>query len=85
MIMEIPKITIGWLLVVFLFFFYFGVQRHFQQYFNYIVTFTLIGENRSPRRKPQLLFLLYINDITDNLGNLARLFADDRHFTILLR
>ena len=24
-----------------------------------------------------LLFLLYINDITDNLGNLARLFADD--------
>jgi hypothetical protein len=23
-----------------------------------------------------LLFLLYINDITDNLGNLARLFAD---------
>ena len=24
-----------------------------------------------------LLYLLYINDITDNLGNLARLFADD--------
>jgi hypothetical protein len=24
-----------------------------------------------------LLFLLYINDIRDNLGNLARLFADD--------
>ena len=24
-----------------------------------------------------LLFLLYINDITDSLGNLARLFADD--------
>jgi hypothetical protein len=24
-----------------------------------------------------LLFLLYINDITDNLGNLARLFAGD--------
>jgi hypothetical protein len=24
-----------------------------------------------------LLFLLYINDITDNLGNLAHLFADD--------
>jgi hypothetical protein len=24
-----------------------------------------------------LLFLLYINDITDILGNLARLFADD--------
>jgi hypothetical protein len=24
-----------------------------------------------------LLFLLYINDITDNLGSLARLFADD--------
>ena len=24
-----------------------------------------------------LLFLLYINDITDNLSNLARLFADD--------
>ena len=24
-----------------------------------------------------LLFSLYINDITDNLGNLARLFADD--------
>ena len=24
-----------------------------------------------------LLFLLYINDITYNLGNLARLFADD--------
>ena len=24
-----------------------------------------------------LWFLLYINDITDNLGNLARLFADD--------
>jgi hypothetical protein len=24
-----------------------------------------------------LLFLLYINDITDNLGNLARLLADD--------
>jgi hypothetical protein len=24
-----------------------------------------------------LLFILYINDITDNLGNLARLFADD--------
>jgi hypothetical protein len=24
-----------------------------------------------------LLFLFYINDITDNLGNLARLFADD--------
>ena len=24
-----------------------------------------------------LLFLLYINDITDNLGNLTRLFADD--------
>jgi hypothetical protein len=24
-----------------------------------------------------LLFVLYINDITDNLGNLARLFADD--------
>jgi hypothetical protein len=24
-----------------------------------------------------LLFLLYINDIIDNLGNLARLFADD--------
>ena len=24
-----------------------------------------------------LLFLHYINDITDNLGNLARLFADD--------
>jgi hypothetical protein len=24
-----------------------------------------------------LLLLLYINDITDNLGNLARLFADD--------
>jgi hypothetical protein len=24
-----------------------------------------------------LHFLLYINDITDNLGNLARLFADD--------
>ena len=24
-----------------------------------------------------LLFLLYINDITVNLGNLARLFADD--------
>jgi hypothetical protein len=23
------------------------------------------------------LFLLYINDITDNLGNLARLFADN--------
>jgi hypothetical protein len=23
------------------------------------------------------LFLLYINDITDNLGNLARLFGDD--------
>jgi hypothetical protein len=23
------------------------------------------------------LFLLYINDITDNLGNLARLFAED--------
>ena len=27
-----------------------------------------------------LLFLLYINDITDNLGNLARLFADDTFF-----
>ena len=24
-----------------------------------------------------LLYLLYINDITDNLGNLARMFADD--------
>ena len=24
-----------------------------------------------------LLYLLYINDITDSLGNLARLFADD--------
>ena len=24
-----------------------------------------------------LLFMLYINDITDNLHNLARLFADD--------
>ena len=24
-----------------------------------------------------VLFILYINDITDNLGNLARLFADD--------
>jgi hypothetical protein len=24
-----------------------------------------------------LLFILYINDIADNLGNLARLFADD--------
>jgi len=24
-----------------------------------------------------LLFLSYINDITDNLGNLARLYADD--------
>jgi len=23
------------------------------------------------------LFLLYINDIADNLGNLARLYADD--------
>jgi hypothetical protein len=27
-----------------------------------------------------LSFLLYINDITDNLGNLARLFADDTSF-----
>ena len=37
-----------------------------------------------------LLFLLYINDITDNLGNLARLFADDtslsyfgKHFDLM--
>ena len=27
-----------------------------------------------------LLFLFYINDITDNLGNLARLFADVSYF-----
>ena len=32
----------------------------------------------SPRTSTwPLLFLLYINDITDNLGNLARLFADN--------
>ena len=29
-----------------------------------------------------LLFSLYINDITDNLGNLARLFADDTSLTL---
>jgi hypothetical protein len=29
-----------------------------------------------------LLFLFYINDITDNLGNLARLFADDTSKTL---
>ena len=33
---------------------------------------------RSPRSVlGPLLFVLYINDITDNLGNLARLFVDD--------
>jgi hypothetical protein len=32
-----------------------------------------------------LLFLLYINDITDNLGNLARLFADDTSLSYFSR
>jgi hypothetical protein len=32
----------------------YGVQRHFQQYFSYIMAVSFIGgENRSTQRKPQ--------------------------------
>jgi hypothetical protein len=32
-----------------------------------------------------LLFLIYINDISDNLSSLVRLFADDTIFFLLLK
>jgi hypothetical protein len=42
-------------------------QRHFQQYFSYIVTVCLIGGgSRSTRRKPPT----YLSQITDKLYNI---------------
>jgi len=43
----------------------YGVQRHFQQYFSYIVTVSFIGGwNRSTRRKPPTCHKSLINLIT---------------------